>query len=251
MPSYEAGSRKFASSGEQIIRDQFRPSPQNIQTLTKIFYYHIVLKAEPSWVAPAQTISQELQMSNDHEEVRKRLLDRNIIFIDDEINGKMASYVCQCTTNLFSRGCPPITVIITSNGGDVTVGLDIYDILSIYPAPIEGVVVGYARSMATVILQACSKRCSCEHARIMIHHISQRQISLDVIRRPKRTRSLCLDMEVTQNLLYNILSKRTGQPVNRVRTVCKQNKDMTAKQALEFGLIDVIVPVRKDIIRGT
>lgn len=187
-------------------------------------------------------------MSKGFEEIRLALLNRNIILLDGEVNAKMVDYAIGCIASLVGRGAPPATIMIMSSGGDVTAGLDIYDVLSAYPNTLEGIVVAYARSMATVILQACSKRYSYEHARIMIHHISQRQISLDVIRSERRTRALCRDMEVTQDLIYRILSRRTNQSVKRVRAVCKRNEDMTAQQALEFGLIDGIVPVRKDIL---
>lgn len=182
-------------------------------------------------------------------EVKMGLLRQKTISLDSEVNGRMVEYVQASLQALAGQNNPPLTVCITSHGGDVMAGLDIYDMLSTYPSPITGIVVSYAQSMAAVILQACSKRMSYRHARIMIHHISSRQISLDVLRSGQRLGEVHRDMEKMQGRIYTILSMMTGQTIRRVSAVCKLDKNMTAQEALEFGLIDEIVPIRGDLIK--
>lgn len=45
----------------------------------------------------------------------------------------------------------------------------------------------------------------------------------------------------TGETLYAILSKHTGQPIEKVRQDCDRDNFMDAKQALKYGLIDKII----------
>jgi ATP-dependent protease ClpP protease subunit len=47
---------------------------------------------------------------------------------------------------------PPIQINITSSGGDVDSGLLIYDLIRLYPGETTGRVVGFARSIALIVL---------------------------------------------------------------------------------------------------
>ena len=180
-------------------------------------------------------------------ETHNNLLLKDSLWLGGKVDGDMADYVGESFAKLMARGAPPITVYITSSGGSVTVGLDIYDMLSVYPGRVKGVVAAFARSIAVVILQACTTRTAFEHARILIHHISTQEITLDEMRSWKKKQEILADMEKNQERLYRILSRRTGKPVADIRRTCKKNKDMTAREALAFGLIDDIMPVREDI----
>lgn len=180
-------------------------------------------------------------------DVREALLEKKVLVLNGEVNGEMVVDTGRAIAEFLARGAPPIEVMISSNGGDVRAGLDIYDLLSTYPSEIKGTVYGFARSMAVVILQGCSVRCACAHSRILIHHISSRRVSLDVLRNVERRDEMLKDMEKDQAYLYKILSGRTKRSVDEISEACKKDEDMMAEGALAFGLIDTIVPVREDL----
>jgi len=77
-------------------------------------------------------------------------LGRGIIDLQGDVDGKMIFYVREATTRLIAHDSPDITIHITSGGGSVDTGLDIYDFLQNYTGKITGKVFGYARSMAVL-----------------------------------------------------------------------------------------------------
>src|SRR3989344_1796186 len=85
--------------------------------------------------------------------------------------------------------------------------------------------------------------------KILIHHVSQRQVKLDDMRDETKRMDILAKTEVNQNYLYKILAERTGKTIEVIRCECEKDRNMTAEEALEFGLIDEIVPTRKFIRR--
>lgn len=169
------------------------------------------------------------------------LLERGIVDIRGEIDGKTALHVREALLRLVAKGTPALLVQITSDGGNVDIGLDIYDALRLYSDKKTGRVVGYARSMAVVILQACQVRECARNAHILIHHVTRREVSLTVLRDKAKLHELKGDMERAQTRICNILVERTGKNLRLIREACRKESDMSAKEAKEFGLVDEIV----------
>jgi ATP-dependent Clp protease protease subunit len=175
-------------------------------------------------------------MAND--DIYGNLMDRNVLTVDGEVNGKMLSYFRNSFAELYGRNTPDITIIFSSNGGEVVTGLDIYDLIATYPGKKTGIVTGLAASMAAVILQACDERYATHHARVLIHHINTRSVGLDILRDNIKIAELLKDLESSQAYLYEILCKRTNKTRKVIRKECAKNKGMMAAEALAFGLLD-------------
>lgn len=178
---------------------------------------------------------------NKLDEVQRGLLEQNIIEIGGDINENMAFYVREALLRLIAKGSPPIKVLITSGGGAVRYGLDIYDGLKYYPGEKTGVAQAIAKSMAAVVLQACQKRQSMRHSQLLIHHVSTTEVNLDALRDPARMAKIKEDAETDQARIYNILSDRTGHSVDEISAECTKDQQMNAEEALAFGLIDEII----------
>ena len=188
-------------------------------------------------------------MSYDLTEFDRKLIERNIIDLAGDIDRDLAIYLRKCLARAVANGAPPLTVLFTSSGGDVGMGLDMYDMLSLYPATKTGVVIGRAASMAAVILQGCTERLCARHANVMIHHISRQNVTLDLMRSHRRIEKTRLEMEERQMRIYKIFGARSGKAVPTIRAACRKESDMSAEEALEFGLIDRIVDDHQDITR--
>ncbi len=174
-------------------------------------------------------------------ELEKLNAQKPFIDIFGEIDLEAYLYVRAAIVYLQSKNSPPIDVMISSGGGRVFYGLLIYDLLRLYEGKLVGVVYDIAGSMAAIILQACDVRTCSKHSRVLIHHVSSNEVSLDELRSPKRLAKLREDMERNQDLLYAILAEKTGQPIPVIRRECAKDRPLNAEEALKFHLIDKIV----------
>lgn len=170
---------------------------------------------------------------------KTKLLERNVILLDSKVSSSMALYVKECLTDLEGRGSPDIEVQISSEGGDVKEGLEIYGSLLRYNGKKTGVVRTHALSMGAIILQACDERICLPGAIILIHR-ARVPITLDDIEDPERLDRIRFLLQLCENIFPKILTGRTGRSEEEISAVCKRNKEMTAQEAKEFGLIDHI-----------
>ena len=164
-----------------------------------------------------------------------------IIDIYGDITIETYFYVRAAVVYLESKGSPEVKVLISSPGGNVGYGLYVYDLLRLYKGKKVALVHHIAASMGALILQACDTRTVAKHSVVLIHHISREDITLDVVRSKSQLVRLRNEMERNQALLYSILSTRTGKTVSEIKRACAKDTEMSAEEALAFGLIDVIV----------
>lgn len=171
------------------------------------------------------------------------LLGKGIIDLRGEVNRSMVEYVRECMIRLVTKDNPPIYIKITSDGGNTSISFIIHDILRLYPGHKTGTVIGVARSAAVTILQACDRRESTQNSLILIHNpkFSNGVVGLDEIDDPKKWKKLVKDLRAIQKQLHLILAKKTKQSRVAVAALCKQDCDLSAEEALAFGLIDEIV----------
>lgn len=176
-------------------------------------------------------------------DIFSRLLKERIIFISGPVEDHMATLVT--AQLLFLEAENPkkeISIYINSPGGVVTSGLGIYDTMQYIRPAVSTLCVGQAASMGSLLLTAGEKgmRHALPNARIMVHQPSagfQGQAT-DIALHAQEVMALKRRL----NLIY---AKHTGQPVEKVEAALERDNFMTAEQAVEFGLIDLVVEKRK------
>ncbi|MBC7287564.1 MAG: ATP-dependent Clp protease proteolytic subunit, partial [Armatimonadetes bacterium] len=139
----------------------------------------------------------------------------------------------------------PISLYINSPGGSITAGLAIYDTMQYLQPEVHTWCIGQASSMAAVLLAAGERghRYALPYSRILIHQpwgglqgqATDIQIQAEEILRLRRW-------------LNEILAKHTGQPVEKIEQDTERDYYMTAEEAREYGLIDVVA-VRQPEVR--
>ena len=175
-------------------------------------------------------------------DIFSRLLNDRIIFLSDEVNDATASLVV--AQLLFLEAQDPdkdISFYINSPGGSVTAGMAIYDTMNYIKCDVSTICIGMAASMGAFLLAAGAKgkRIALPNSEIMIHQplggakgqTTDIKIQADLILR-------------TRDNLNRILSENTGRPIEEIARDTERDNFMTAKQALEYGLIDKIFEKR-------
>ena len=172
-------------------------------------------------------------------DIFSRLLNDRIIFLSDEVNDTTASLVI--AQMLYLESVDPdkdISFYINRPGGSVTAGMAIYDTMQFVKCDVSTICLGMAASMGAFLLAAGAKgkRIALPHSEIMIHQPlggSKGQVSDVLIHTELLLR--------TRQTLNELLAANTGKTAEEIARDTERDNFMTAKQALEYGLIDKII----------
>lgn len=172
-------------------------------------------------------------------DIYSRLLNDRIIFLSEEVNDTTASLVV--AQLLFLEGVDQekdISLYINSPGGSITAGMAIYDTMNYVKCDVSTICVGMAASMGAFLLSAGAKgkRYALPSSEIMIHQPlggTQGQASDIKIHADRIIR--------IRDNLNQILSDVTGQPLDVIQRDTERDNFMSAKEAMDYGLIDKVI----------
>ena len=175
-----------------------------------------------------------------------KLLKENIIFLGTPIDDTIANLICAQLIHLESENADKyINIYINSPGGDITALFAIYDTMQFIKNDIATICIGGAASAAAVLLAAGTrgKRLALPHARILLHQpygatgyaqAADLEIAAKEILRMR-------------DLLEEIVSRHTGQPIERVHRDTDRDFVMSADEAREYGIIDDVIVARNAV----
>ena len=181
-------------------------------------------------------------------DIYSRLLKDRIIFIGTGIDDHVANLViAQMLFLQMEDAKKDIHLYINSPGGSVTAGLAIYDTMQFVTCDVTTYCMGMAASMGAVLLCAGAKgkRYALPNSDIMIHQVSggaQGQAS-DVERQVEFMFKL-------KKRLTKIIADHSGKPYDQVYQDAERDYYMTAEEAKNYGLVDVVVQSRKEVKDG-
>ena len=159
--------------------------------------------------------------------------------VTGEVNDVMANLIVAQLLYLESKdNTTPITMYVNSPGGSVSAGLAIIDTMNLVKSPVSTVAMGMAASMGAMIVLSGEKgmRHALPNAEIMIHQPlggAQGQAT-DILIAAKH-------IEKTKDLLIDMIVKATEKDHDTIRETIERDFYMSAKESLEFGLIDNIL----------
>lgn len=173
-----------------------------------------------------------------------RLLKENIIFLGTPIDDTIANLICAQLIHLESENPDKdINIYINSPGGDITALFAIYDTMQFIKNDIATICLGQAASAAAVLLAAGTKgkRLALPHARVLLHQpygqVGYGQVTdLEIAAR---------EILRMRDLLEQILSKHTGQTIERVHADTDRDFVMEADEAKNYGVIDEVISTRQ------
>ena len=224
-----------------IPNDEFRKYAVGHAGISSLTYHRFTSAINNSYITP--NIIEERQLNVASMDVFSRLMMDRIIFLGVPIDDDVANIIQAQLLFLESvDNTKDISIYLNSPGGSVYAGLGIYDTMQLVAPDVCTICTGMAASMAAVLMTAGTKgkRSALPHSRIMIHQPmggAQGQASeIEITAR---------EIQKLKKELYEIISKHSGQPYEKVYADSDRDFWMTAAEAKEYGMIDEILEPKK------
>ncbi|MFC4597640.1 ATP-dependent Clp endopeptidase proteolytic subunit ClpP [Cohnella hongkongensis] len=173
-------------------------------------------------------------------DIYSRLLKDRIVFLGTAIDDQVAnSVVAQLLFLAAEDPDKEISMYINSPGGSTSAAFAMYDTMRFIKPEVHTICMGMAASAGAFLLLAGArgKRFALPNSEIMIHQPSG------------GAQGQATDIEIsarrivrTKEKLNRIFSERTGQPLERIERDMERDFFMTAEEALEYGIVDRIIP---------
>lgn len=173
-------------------------------------------------------------------DIYSRLLKNRIIFLGDTIDDTVANLIIAQLLYLEQEDPDKdIDLYINSPGGSTTAALAIYDCVQLVKPDVSTICMGIAASAGALLLcgGAAEKRFTLPYSRILIHQPWIRGIggqATDIDIQAK-------EIVKTRRILNKIISKHTGQPLEKVEHDTERDYYMSAEEARDYGIVDKII----------
>lgn len=181
-------------------------------------------------------------------DIYSRLLKERVIFLVGPIDDHVANLVVAQLLFLESENPDKdIHLYINSPGGVVTAGLAIYDTMQFVKPAVSTLCVGQAASMGALLLcgGTAGKRYALPHSRVMIHQplggFQGQATDIDIHAR---------EILKARDRLNEIMSKHTGQSLEKVAQDTDRDNFMSAEDAKDYGIIDGVLTSRDAVKSG-
>ncbi|MCI9071218.1 MAG: ATP-dependent Clp protease proteolytic subunit [Lachnospiraceae bacterium] len=173
-----------------------------------------------------------------------RLLADRIIFLGEEVSEISAGLVV--AQMLFLESQDPekdIRLYINSPGGSISAGLAIYDTMQYIKCDVSTICLGLAASFGAFLLCGGTrgKRMALPNSEIMIH---QPAIAGGVKGQATDIRIVSDHIQRSKRILNQIMARNTGRTEEEIAAATERDNYMSAREALDFGLIDQIIEKR-------
>ena len=175
-------------------------------------------------------------------DIFSRLLNDRIIMLNDQVDNASASVII--AQMLYLEGQDPdkdISFYINSPGGSVSAGMAIYDTMQYIKCDVSTICMGMAASMGAFLLAAGAKgkRYALPNSEIMIHQPlgSAEGQATDILIHANHIKRI-------RSNINQILSERTGKPLEVIEQDTERDNFMTAQEACDYGLVDKVITKR-------
>jgi ATP-dependent Clp protease protease subunit len=177
-------------------------------------------------------------------DIYSRLLKDRIIFLGTPIDDNVANVVT--AQLLFLEAEDPekdIHLYINSPGGSISAGMAIYDTMQYIRPNVSTICIGQAASMGALLLAAGTpgKRFALPNSRILIHQPTMSGLAGQATDIDIHAKEI-LRLREAMNL---ILAKHTGQSFERIEKDVERDYIMTAEQARDYGIVDLVIARRE------
>ena len=176
-----------------------------------------------------------------HSEIERKFLEKRQIYLWGGVDDDSARYLIDRL--LYLEALDPgkdITLFINSPGGVITSGMAVVDTMNMIKSDVSTVCMGMAASMGAVLLTVGTpgKRKAWPHARIMIH---QPLISGQIVAPAIDIKIHAEEIRKTREEINRMIADTTGKPLEQVERDTDRDFYLTAKEAVDYGIIDSVM----------
>jgi ATP-dependent Clp protease, protease subunit len=166
------------------------------------------------------------------------------VFLFGDINHAVARATCERLVAMAAQSDAPIRVLISSPGGHVESGDAIHDMIRFINAPVTTIGTGWVASAGTHIFLAADKerRLCLPNTRFMIHQPlgGAGGPATDIAIQAK-------EILRTRERIARSIAKQTGKSYDKVLADMERDFWMSAKEAIEYGIVSKIIESYKDL----
>lgn len=178
-------------------------------------------------------------------DIYSRLLKERVIFLVGPVDDHTSNLIVAQLLFLESENPDKdIYLYINSPGGSVTAGMAIYDTMQFIRPHVSTMCIGQAASMGALLLSAgqAGKRFCLPHSRIMIHQplggFHGQATDIEIHAR---------EILLLRDKLNRILSKHTGQTLDKIAEDTERDNFMGGEEAVAYGLVDQVLDNRSSL----
>lgn len=178
-------------------------------------------------------------------DIYSRLLADRILFLGEAVSDDSARLIIAQMLFLESRDCEKdIQFYINSPGGSISAGLAIYDTMRYIKCDVSTICLGMAASFGAFLLAGGTKgkRMALPNAEIMIHQPAIH--GNGVLGQATDIKIVSDHIQDSKRRLNQILAENTGKTREEIQAATERDNYLSAKEALEFGIIDKIIAER-------
>ncbi|MCC7431266.1 ATP-dependent Clp endopeptidase proteolytic subunit ClpP [bacterium] len=185
------------------------------------------------------SISEQTSRGEIRGDIFSMLLRQRIVFLNTPINDTVASLIIAQLLHLESEDPErDIYLYVNSPGGVVYAGMAIFDTMQYIKPDVATICIGQAASMGAILLAAGTKgkRSILPHSRVMIHQplggLGGQATDMEIHAK---------EIIKLKTRLNEVLSEKTGQPVDKIKKDTDRNYFMSAYEAKEYGIVDEVI----------
>jgi ATP-dependent Clp protease protease subunit len=159
-----------------------------------------------------------------------------------EINVSTAEQLIVTMTNCLTQGFDEVHLLFSSGGGNVSAGINLYNLLRGMPFQLITHNVANVDSIATAVFLAGDQRYTCPDSTFMFHGV--RWGTGNTNPSEGELREYLLNVQADQRRIAAIIAERTRLGVAEVEAFFREAATKDAAYAAEMGLVDEVRPVQ-------
>lgn len=161
------------------------------------------------------------------------------VMFDDTIAPQPAQALIKVMAEAANQGVPRVVLCLTTSGGAIVTGIQLYQVLRGMPFDLTVHAVGDVASAGNIVFVAGQERVAAPHSTFMFHEPTI-SASEGEEYNVKNLRELAAQLESNGNRNRRILEERTGMSRNEINALKRRTRTLNADEAVAAGLADRI-----------